>query len=781
MALAAPTVSVSPPSLLDDPPRTVPGPARPVELASDGTGWLFAYAPSSRFGRPPGLHVRAISAEGVPVGRAESIGQCSSPYKAELVFDGHEYLLSYIDACPNPTRWNLARIGSDGAQLAKPQTVADAISVSQVTLAGGDGAALLVLCSEEAECRTKVMTNDGQLHAGQSVAGISRPAQAAGFSDGTYLVAFSHELRFFGLDGRALDVSVTPPVDVPQFAPSTIVSDSEGFVVAWTEAEAIRFAHVDFDGTVRLAPFSMTSPRGPLRQPRMRRFGSVLRVSAQEWKESCDCGDTYSQRLNAALEPVGSLDLAIEGAGYAEPSAAAAFGVTGLPDGDGSVPYQRGRLLHFDDTVTGDTLRDVSEQPHAQDGLRGAPAKDGGWLVTWQESYDDRSSSVIKTDLRGRLLLPNGKPAGASMLLRSGDWEVAALSRGRDEWLMALSHNVGGDRPDWSLAILEDGSETLHPVSGSERPLDFAGDIKMASSDRGWLAVYRSSVEGTRGLVATRLGVDGRELDSTVISDAYRFDVRLEADHYAVCWTDTYARCRDIPLEGPIPDVTPTKLFKISAGGLPPVLTGSGSDWWAIVNGYLYENGREPQFVNRLGSPIDLLALGGVLLVTLRDNDTFNSLLAVAAPAQGLTLGADITQLSAAHFSERQGNRALLLGCQSQPYDSFPRAMTAVVEVLDTSPAPDGGVGGAAAGDGGASDLAGGGGGDVSSSAGSPTAEGGAEPIDSSHGPTEPDSDACSCRVLGSARSDAGGVLALLALVGALARRRRRHHDDLKP
>ncbi|MES1187629.1 MAG: hypothetical protein ABUL60_27675 [Myxococcales bacterium] len=777
-AHAGPAVAVSPPSLLDDPPRMVPGTSKPVGLASDGTGWLFAYQPANELGSETGLFVRAISADGAPLGSPQPVGNCPLS-GAQLSFDGSEYLLSYSDGCPQPSRWNLLRIGTDGVALAAPQIVADASSVSNVALAAGDGTALLVLCGEQAACRTKVMSSDGALHNGVTLSDIGayRGSPVAAYSDGTYLVAIGRKLLLFGQDGHPLDVTLTAPVG----APTTIDPDADGFAIAWTEADAIHLAHVAFDGTVKVAQNPLSTPRGSLEAPRLRRFSGVRYVAAREWPIDCNCFEQVLQRLTEDLEPDGGLGLAMEGANYAEPSATAAFGVTGTPDYP-VASYQRGRLLHFGAVISGEPLRDVSFQPHSQRQILGAPAKDG-WLATWQEIYTSRSGGR-NVDLRGVRLLPNGKPAAPSMLLESGDVaeysDVEALSRGHDSWLLALTHNVSSHESGRSLALLKDGVEALHPVPGSELGQPDSWGVKLAGSDLGWLMLHQGRVDGAPTLLATRLDVDGREIDTTPLAQGSRYSVRLDGDHYLACWVDSYVRCRNLPIEGPIPDESAKKLFPAPDGVSSPILTASGSECWAVLDRWIYGSSLpEPQSVKALkGEFIDALVLGDQLLLASGDYGTHQRFdLGVVAPGQDFMFLAETTAPAEAHFSEPQGNRALLLGYQPYPYEGFGRAMASVIEVAGDEPIV-GGAGGErgladAGGEGGtpAQDV-GAGGQPSSSTGGSPDTDDSS--AEHASRPDEPSSNACTCGVVGSAHGNSPSALMLFALVGLLSARRRR-------
>lgn len=798
---AEPKVTVTAFIPVEASPELAPSEGFARALASDGTGWLVAYADANQ-GK---LFLRRIGADGVPQGSPVPLTS-NIAGQVSLAFDGTSFLASWVDGPNGPEDWHFRRVGTDGKLGDFVDVFHGSLRItSNVVLSGGEQSTLALIGGS-----TRIVTSEGVTDGAELTSGGSVVA----YSDGTWLVVGGGQagLSLVQIDGTGAVVDGTEKTIAGAigYYPS-VVATSDGFAVAWDDLKTVHVATVGFDGA--MGPVAdLTPPAGAsLYSPRIKTIGGQHYVFATCYP--C-AAQNVAQRLDANFVPTGTLitDFPLA-AVLAEPSRSGVFGLE-------QVDYVlEGSLLHSGQTITADTPHPVSIGLRTQNDLQGAPAPDG-WLVAWKENiYGSQAPGALMATRLDETGAPSAPPFKLGQL-RPSDY-LLDLARGPNGWLFSIWDSNGP-----ALELLPDGNAKLTFVAAAE------WGLKLAASTAGWGGI---GIKDNRSVLFYRVDENGTYVDKTTLATKdlneglYDCGVEVEGDDYLAWWTDSNRNgwTRRIPATGPIADALPTELPNGSY-----VWRRAAGTWWGTSFQQVSEGEQKYALDKSLWTGWgDLHAARGAAVFVSRpyphQEDYVLGGLALGVSGVGATTIANAPWAFDPHFSQADGDRFLMLGyARAIPYNETKdqRAVVSVVELtgLDQSGGAggeggtstggtSGGIGGsesfagapqtggvASVDDGGAATIpsdAGNGavGGTITSNGGTgrggrsgfggnrpdDAINGGAadegddvtSPSDGAHGPRT--SKGCGCRAAGSETDGSAAALPLLAL-GALALRRRR-------
>jgi MYXO-CTERM domain-containing protein len=183
---------------------------------------------------------------------------------------------------------------------------------------------------------------------------------------------------------------------------------------------------------------------------------------------------------------------------------------------------------------------------------------------------------------------------------------------------------------------------------------------------------------------------------------AGQFGTALRKQRYFAWWVAEGGKviACTLPTTGSIAAAEPQELFDPKDTNV--FLTTSDNDWWAVTMNGLYEPSATHSWDPQKPFADDLVGFDGAALeVFARSRDHGNVLLGstlLAGPTTDFEQVIGAPSLYEAHFSERSGNRALLLGYERQFFKDTPQdAVLSVVDVTGEEEAA-GGAGGAGAG-----------------------------------------------------------------------------------
>jgi MYXO-CTERM domain-containing protein len=277
------------------------------------------------------------------------------------------------------------------------------------------------------------------------------------------------------------------------------------------------------------------------------------------------------------------------------------------------------------------------------------------------------------------------------------------------------------------VGFLADGATTLTPVS--QASID--DTLETVGSEAGWGRLTVHDDGGAwKSLALERFNQQAELIDRTPLANGNFVSgagLALRNGEYFAWWTATGGLVMSVslPTSGPVAGtVEPKQLFDAKTPLL--VLVLSNRSFWGLTDKALYEREATHIFDEPRSFPSDLLAFDGAALkVESRFQSNagiFPGSVAMAEPTTDFTTIANAPSFFDARFSEKSGNRALLLGFEHEYRSELhQRAVVSVIELsgLADEPPSEGG-----AGAGGDASVGAGGAATTPSEAGAPAAGG---------------------------------------------------------